>query len=108
MIYKIKDYGNGNFTQISNDIARSKTLSISAKGLLLYMLSCKEDWNFTIQNLMRETNTKQTRLQSALEELKNEGYVSMEQGRNKKGKFGNSEWVVTEEPLNAIDKPFGT
>ena len=107
MIYKIKEYANGNFTQISNEIARNKDLSLSARGLLLYMLSCKEDWHFTRQNLIRETNTKRAVLEKSLNELIQAGYVVTQQPRNKDGIFCNSEWIISEQPNLRDDEPFG-
>lgn len=41
---------NGNrFTKVSNVLLWDKTLSVEAKGLMCYLLSCKDDCSFTIE-----------------------------------------------------------
>ena len=40
-----------NFTVMSNYHLQNKTLSLKAKGLLSFMLSLPDDWNFSISGL---------------------------------------------------------
>lgn len=44
-IFKIEK--NKNYTVMSNYHLRDKSLSLKAKGLLSYMLSLPEDWDWT-------------------------------------------------------------
>lgn len=57
------------FTQIDNGLLRATDLSLTAKGLLSYMLSFPDDWKFTVKDLEQGTDTKRTKLMTALEEL---------------------------------------
>lgn len=64
-----------NFVQIDNELLRNKNLSLTARGLMAFMLTYKDDWNFSISFLERETNTKRGKLRTAIEELIGAGYV---------------------------------
>ena len=56
-----------NFTIMSNHHLQNKNLSFKAKGLLSYMLSLPEDWDYSLAGLEYETHdfalyyTKSTR-----------------------------------------------
>lgn len=97
MIYR-KEKTDGNFTQIDNGIARERNLSLTARGLMLYMLSCVDDWNFTAQRLQKETNTKRATIENALNELEICGFLKRET-RREKGRF-ICEFKIFEYPYN--------
>lgn len=98
MIIKIKKYTNGNYTQISNNLIRDNSISLLARGLLVFMLSCKEDiWEFSVAKLIKNTNTSRVKIENAIKELENAGYLKRNQNRNN-GKFANNEWVISEVP----------
>lgn len=61
MIYRTSKV-NGAFTMVDNATVRDKRLSLQAKGLLWFMLSCKDDWTFTSEKSQKETNTKRNRI----------------------------------------------
>lgn len=107
MIIKIKDYPEGNFTTLSNNLTRDNTISLTARGLMAYMLGCSEDWNFTQQGLEKATNSTRTTIENAIKELEKAGYVVKCQNRNK-GKFGDSNWTISEIPNLNDDEPFGS
>ena len=48
-IFKIKK--NSNYTVMSNYHLKGKDLSYKAKGLLSFMLSLPEDWNYSLASL---------------------------------------------------------
>lgn len=93
---------NGGFTQVDNRYVRDKNLSLSAKGLLTYMLSQTDDWYFSAQRLEKETNTKRSKLETILNELEEKGYLKRERLRDK-GKLGKMKFVVYEESI--VDRP---
>ena len=95
MIFR-KNKDDGNYTQLDNDIPRNKGLSLRAKGLLWYMLSCKDDWYFSAQQLQKETNTKKDSVESALKELEKFGYLKRETKREK-GRF-QVKFYIYEQP----------
>lgn len=99
MIIKRKDYGGVSFTPIDNNAIRDESVSLGARGLLHYMLSCKEDWKFSVEGLCNGTNTKLAKLNTYLKELVGAGYLKKETKRDDKGKFLGFEWIVSEEPI---------
>ena len=44
---------NSGYTVMSNHHLRNRALSLKAKGLLSQMLSLPEDWDYTLQGLVR-------------------------------------------------------
>ena len=94
------DKQNGGFTQVDNRYVRDKNLSLSAKGLLTYMLSQPNDWYFSAQKLEEETNTKRARLETILNELEEKGYLKRERTREK-GRLGKMKFIIYEESIVA-------
>lgn len=99
MILKQKNYDGVSFTPINNDAIRNNEISLGSRGLLHYMLSCKEDWKFTVEGLCVGTNTKLCKMNTYLKELVNAGYLKKQTKRDKKGKILGFEWIVSEEPI---------
>ena len=97
-----------NFTVISNDIFKDTRLSFKAKGLLTTMLSCPENWNYTIEGLSKLSTDGKASIRSALNELEEYGYLERKQLRNEKGAFTDTEYIVYEQPMSDFrktDKP---
>lgn len=107
MIIKINNYTQGNYTIVSNEVTRDNSISLSARGLLIFMLGCKEDtWEFSVAKLIKNTNTSRTKIENALEELENAGYLKRTQTKNDRNKFGKNEWIISEIPNLKDDEPF--
>lgn len=64
-----------NYTCISNEIGRDKNLSFKAKGLLCYMLTCKDDWNFNIEGICAMSTDGYESVRTGLIELEKAGYL---------------------------------
>ena len=43
---------NKNYTTISNQLFKNKTISLKAKGLMAYLLSLPNDWNLSINGIV--------------------------------------------------------
>jgi hypothetical protein len=67
-IEKTKDY-----TVMSNYHLREKKMSLKAKGLLSWMLSNNDDWDYSIAGIVANCKENETAVQSALQELKDFG-----------------------------------
>lgn len=89
-----------NFTVISNDIFKDMRISLKAKGLLTTMLSCPDNWNYTIEGLSKITKDGKASIRSALAELEEYGYLERKQLRNDRGVFTDLEYIVYEKPLS--------
>ena len=69
-VNKTKDY-----TVLSNHHLKNKNLSLKAKGLLSVMLSLPDDWDYSINGLSFICKENETAITSALDELKENGYL---------------------------------
>ena len=85
-----------NYMVISNGIARDERLSLEARGLLVFMLSMSDDWNFSVKGLMSQTGLKRSVILRIIKELKDAGYLSYSQEHAKGGKFTAKTWELYE------------
>lgn len=69
-VHKTRDY-----TVMSNTHLRDKALSLKGKGLLSVMLSLPDSWDYTIAGLVAISKENETAVKSALDELKQCGYL---------------------------------
>lgn len=86
------------YTCISNNMLRDANLSWKAKGLLAYMLTCKDDWDFNVEGLSHFSVDGYTATNTALKELIQKGYVTREQLREN-GKIKDIIYTVYETPI---------
>ena len=93
-IFKIEK--NKNFTVMSNHHLRNKELSLKAKGLLSFMLSLPEDWDYSLAGLCAICKENKTAIRSALKELQINKYLIIEKVRGEKGYF-EYEYLIFEE-----------
>lgn len=89
---------NENYTMMANFHLRDRELSLKAKGLLSYMLSCIDDWDFSVAGLTAVLKEGRDSIRATLDELERFGYLTREQHRNSDGSFGKTEFVVHEQP----------
>jgi hypothetical protein len=66
---------NSNYTVMSNYHLRDDNLTLKAKGLLSLVLSLPDNWDYTVNGLVSICKENRTAINSALEELKNNGYL---------------------------------
>ena len=92
-----------NYTVMSNHHLRDKNLSLKAKGLLSYMLSLPDDWDYSVRGLVSCLKEGKDGIQAALHELEQYGYLKREQGRTANGKLSGAIYTVMEVPLT--EKP---
>lgn len=97
-VEKTRDY-----TVMANHHLRNKALSLKAKGLLSYMLSLPEDWNYTLSGLATSCKDGLDSVRQAVNELESHGYVVRSRVRDARGRLRDTEYVVYESP--ALAKP---
>ncbi len=78
---------NNNYTVMSNKHLRDKKLSLKAKGLLSFMLSLPEDWDYSLNGLTAILKENETAIKTALDELKQYKYLVIQKTQNDKGLF---------------------
>jgi len=99
-----------NYTVMSNEHLRDKNLSLKAIGLLSKIMSLPPDWNYSINGLVAICKESKKAVISALDELKNEGYLKINKlypNDTKSGRF-EYEYVFYEQkqepPFQDLEK----
>lgn len=75
MIFRVQK--NKNYTTMSNYHLRDKNLSLKAKGLLSWMLSNEDSWDYSIAGIVACCKEGETTINTALRELQEFGYVKI-------------------------------
>ena len=84
-VFKIEK--NNNYTVISNYHLRDKKLSYKAKGLLSFMLSLPENWDYSMNGLVSVSKESLKSIRTILQELEEYKYLIRERYQNEKGQF---------------------
>jgi len=88
-----------NYTLIANGILRNKEMSFKAKGLLCYMLSCTDNWNFSIEGIASMAKDGKESVNSGLNELIDLGYLDRYPLRDKiSNQIRNWVYDIYEDP----------
>ena len=85
-----------NYTEMSNQYFKNKSLSLKARGLLSLMLSLPDDWNYNMQGLTSLSRDGIDSVRSAIKELEHHGYVQRNIVRNEYGMFTDTEYIIRE------------
>lgn len=94
------------FSVISNDVLNDKRLSFKARGLLVYMLSMKDDWKFYTTELVSHSERDGIKsIRSALNEIEAMGYLRRTQLRGKHGHFEEQDWELLDTPTISPEVP---
>lgn len=91
-IEKTKD-----FTVMSNYHLRDRNLSYKAKGLLSFMLSLPDDWDYSLKGLCAISKENRDAIRSTLKELQDNHYLEIEKVRGEKGYFEYN-YLIYEKP----------
>ena len=94
---------NKNYTIMSNYHLRDRNLSFKSKGLLSYMLSLPEDWDYSLKGLISISKENRDAIRSALDELKDNYYLKIERCRVPNGTFEYN-YIIFEEPFKKRQK----
>ena len=97
-----------NYTVMSNHHLTDRDLTFKAKGLMSYMLSRPDDWDFTIAGLSRLNKDGRDAIGRIIQELESHGYLERVRRRQSKGTFGTMEYILHEQPMPgnpALDNP---
>ena len=82
-----------NYVVMSNYHFKEKEMSLKAKGLLSEMLSLPENWNYSIEGLVAINKENESSIKTALEELKQFGYLKITKLMPNETKSGRIEYV---------------
>jgi len=96
-LVQLKIERNKKYTTMRLDAAEDKNLSWKAKGLHTYLISRPPGWTLWIGDLRERSTDGKTSLNSGLKELKEKGYIKIENKKDEKGRFSTI-WTVREKP----------
>ena len=91
---------NKNYTTMSNFHLREKEMSLKAIGLLSKILSLPDNWDYSIAGLVSICKENETAIKSALNELKQFGYLEIIKRMPDETSTGRIEYeyIIYEEP----------
>ena len=88
-----------NYTVMSNHHLQNDDLSLRAMGLLSYMLSKPDDWNFSVEGIAAKCRDGKDSVRSAVRELEENGYIVRRQRvRDQSGHLKEAVYDVYESP----------
>lgn len=99
---------NANYTVMSNYHLQSRNLSLKAIGLLSKVFSLPDDWDYSIAGLTCICKENETAIKSALNELKEWGYLTVTKLMPSETKSGRIEYVYDFYEYSKKDTASGT
>jgi len=87
-----------NFTIIKNEIVNDKSLTMEAMGLLTFMLSKPNGWEFRQEHLCNHFNVGRERMRSVMKTLCDAGYVRREKQNDPVTGYIKTITIVSDEP----------
>lgn len=95
----IRSKRDRNFSIIDNNLIDNSSLSFKARGLLIYMLSKPDDWQFYTSELAKHSSKEGiAAIKSALHEIEKAGYLIRQKKRQNDGKFNGIDWKLVDTP----------
>lgn len=97
---------NKDYTTMCNYHLKDKNLGLKAKGLLSIMLSLPDDWNYSIGGLVAISKENETAIKSALQELRDNGYLRITKEAPNKQNGGRFQYIynIYEYPQKEIQE----
>jgi DnaD/phage-associated family protein len=95
---------NDNFVVMDKRFLNDVNLSWQAKGMLSYMLSLPNDWEFHINDLKNRSSNGRDSTNGIIKELAQAGYITKNQTRDN-GKFGKNDFTVHETKQPFTENP---
>lgn len=103
-IFRVKK--DKNYTVMSNCHLKEKEMSLKAIGLLSKMLSLPDDWDYSLAGLVAICKENETAIKSALDELKQFGYLELVKKLPNETQTGRIEYeyIIYEKPKQGDKK----
>lgn len=95
---RIKKVYDKNYTVIGNTSINDSGLYLADKGMLEYLWSKPDDWNFYAREVAKHQKDGIDGVNSALRHLEENGYLYRGRVRNEKGQLKGSKWLLSETP----------
>ena len=92
------------YVVLDKEFLNNKEISLKAKGLLAYLLSLPDDWEFHPNEIVRHHKDGEYSVRSAFKELIKNNYIEFKQERDEKSKkYLKSIYIIYEVPK--VKKP---
>lgn len=98
MTEKIKQGDKVPFTQVSNKLLNDQGLPLKAKGLLAYMLSKPDDWQFNVKSMAGELKEDKDTVARILNTLIAAQYINRKEIPRSGGKVAGYDYYVYQSP----------
>ena len=86
------------FLRLDYTPARDARLSLEARGLLVFLLTMSDNWDFTVRGIASQVGVSERVVMRLVKELKAAGYIKQIKQQDGKGRFGCYAWHVYEVP----------
>lgn len=90
----------GNFTIVRNELIQDMSMSLRARGLLIYLLSLPDDWRTDSVTLSKENKEGRDAIRTALQELEDSKYLQRTKIQLENGQW-ITEWLIFDHPVDA-------
>lgn len=100
---KVKKNFKNYYVSLSRQLIRDERLSWKARGIMAYLWDQSDEWNFHQSEVVKHSADGVDSLRSGLHELEKFGYLTRKRVRKENGNWGDTEWVLNQEPTV---KPF--
>lgn len=101
------------FYTVDKSISEDERLSWAARGLLIFLLGKPDNWNVSVEHLIRQTadavgkSSRRDAVRVILKELETVGYLVADHARNSSGAFTGMSYTVYEQPITPqTEKPW--
>lgn len=102
----VVETGTEGFMIVSIEFLRDKRLSAKAMGLLAFMLSCSDEWDYSISGLAECMADGKSSIRTAIKELEEHGYVVRERIKDpQSGLFNGVRYFIRPFPQNTRSNP---
>ena len=96
---RIKKIRHEHVTIVNQQLSRDSRLTWKARGIFIYLWSQSDNWDFNAKEVATHAKDGRKALDSGLNELEKFGYLKRTRKRNRLGRLGNSEWLLSDKPV---------
>lgn len=94
-----KNKTQGQYVNVFRDILTNNALSLRDRGMVVTLLSLPDNWDFSVAGLSKIIPDGKSAIRASLANLEELGYLSREQERMERGKFGKNVIEIHETPV---------
>lgn len=102
------DWNDDGWTRVPRNILRDERMSFKAKGLVAWLASHKPGFRITRAFIAQAGTDGKEAVESGLRELRELGYLTVEQARDATGRLGaGADYVLHRQPITPVSRTTG-